>query len=331
MPNGIQYSIGATPVGCLRKGNMLISNNTADTGTSFYTGINPPSGGYTIYLNKASGGPSIYCPANDTKLIDITNKNIAGTVGSPAGYTTVAQCLNYFVTQTDKLCVNFNYEGIITNGLVLNLDAGFDPSYPTTGSTWYDLSGNSSNGTLTNGPTFNSADSGSIVFDGVDDRVTCATNSITSNSLTFIIWIKRFSFGTQGTGLVFNRGNGGSTTGMNINWPTPSNGLGYHWNDDTNTYSYNPGLSIPLNTWCFCCVSVSPTQAIFQVNNSTVVRSYTNVTANTTVGTNLMIGTDYTINRFVNANIAYASMYNRALSQSEITQNYNAQKGRFGL
>ena len=132
MPNGIQYSTGTTPAGCLRKGNMLISNNTADTGTSFYTGINPPSGGYTVYLNKASGGPSIYCPANDTQLINLTNQ-IAGT-----NYTTAAQCLAYFAGQSDKLCVNFNYEGIVTNGLVLNLDAGFDPSYPTTGTTWYE-------------------------------------------------------------------------------------------------------------------------------------------------------------------------------------------------
>ena len=163
MPNGIKFSASAAPAGCLKKGNMLISNNTADTGTSFYTGINPPAGGYTIYLNKASGGPSIYCPANDTQLVSITNQ-IAG-----ANYTTAAQCLDYFAGQSDKLCVNFNYEGIVTNGLVLSLDAGFDPSYPTTGTTWYDLSGNSNNGTLINGPTFNTSNSGSIVFDGIDD------------------------------------------------------------------------------------------------------------------------------------------------------------------
>jgi hypothetical protein len=328
MPNAIKYSASAQTL-ALKKGNFWIGTGDVGKGptstTDYYNGITPPSGGYTIYLNKASGGPSIYTAANDSQLISLSN-TIAGQT-----FATAAAALDWFATQTDKMVFDMDYPAIVTNGLVLNLDAGFTPSYPTTGTTWYDLSGNASNGTLTNGPTFNSADSGSIVFDGVDDIVTCATNSITSNSLTFIIWIKRFSFGTQGTGLVFNRGGGGSTTGMNINYPTPSNGLGYHWNDDLNTYTYNPGLAIPLNTWCFCCVSVSPTQAIFQVNNSTVVRSYTNVTANTTVGTNLMVGTDHTIGRYVNANIAYASMYNRALSQSEITQNYNATKSRFGL
>jgi len=168
MPNVIKYSTGATPTGCLRKGNMLIGNNTADYGLTFFNGINPPSGGYTIYLNKASGGPSIYCPANDTQLIFITNQ-IAG-----ASYTTAAQCLSYFAGQTDKLCVNRDYEGIVTDGLVLNLDARFTPSYPQTGSTWYDISGNNNSGSLVNGPTFNS--NGAIVFDGVNDYCTFPSN-----------------------------------------------------------------------------------------------------------------------------------------------------------
>ena len=99
MPNGIKYTVGAIETGCLKKGNMLIANNTADYGTSFYHGVTPPAGGYTIYLNKASGGPSIYCPANDTQLVSITNQ-IAG-----ANYTTAAQCLDYFAGQSDKLCV----------------------------------------------------------------------------------------------------------------------------------------------------------------------------------------------------------------------------------
>jgi hypothetical protein len=186
MPNGILYSTGSTPTGCLRKGNMLIGNNTADYGGTFYNGINPPNGGYTIYLNKASGGPSIYCPANNTQLIGITNQ-ISG-----ANYTTAAQCLNYFATQTDKIVVNMNYEGIVTDNLVLNLDAGFLPSYPTTSSAWYDISGNANNGTLTNGPTFNSANSGSFTFNGSNQYANLTTSSIFTNaSYTIETWQKR--------------------------------------------------------------------------------------------------------------------------------------------
>jgi hypothetical protein len=76
--------------------------------------------------------------------------------------------LNWFATQTDKMIFNIDYPAIVTNGLVLNLDAGFTPSYPTTNTTWYDVSSGGNNGTLFNGPTFNSANGG-IVFDGSDD------------------------------------------------------------------------------------------------------------------------------------------------------------------
>ncbi len=60
---------------------------------------------------------------------------------------------------------------IVTDGLVLALDAGNTKSYTSGSTTWFDKSGNANNGTLTNGPTFSSANGGSIVFDGVDDRV----------------------------------------------------------------------------------------------------------------------------------------------------------------
>lgn len=63
------------------------------------------------------------------------------------------------------------YGGIVTNGLVLALDAAKKDSYPGSGTVWRDISGNGNNGTLTNGPTFNSGNGGSIVFDGVDDYV----------------------------------------------------------------------------------------------------------------------------------------------------------------
>jgi hypothetical protein len=58
---------------------------------------------------------------------------------------------------------------VVTSGLVLALDAANTKSYPGSGTTWSDLSGNGNTGTLTNGPTFNSANGGSIAFDGIDD------------------------------------------------------------------------------------------------------------------------------------------------------------------
>jgi hypothetical protein len=66
-----------------------------------------------------------------------------------------------------------NSSPIVTDGLVLYLDAGNVKSYPTTGTTWTDLVG-VNNGVLTNGPTFNPSNGGSIVFDGTNDYVNCS-------------------------------------------------------------------------------------------------------------------------------------------------------------
>jgi hypothetical protein len=328
MPNVIKYSTGATPTGCLRKGNMLIGNNTADYGLTFFNGIDPPSGGYTIYLNKASGGPSIYCPANDTQLIGVTNQ-IAG-----ANYTTVAQCLNYFAGQSDKLCVNFNYEGIVTNGLVLNLDAGFDPSYPITGSTWYDISGNGFNGTLTNSPTFSSANSGSIVFDGVDDYVnlTTATTlgiSNVSTSFTISTW---FKVAVTGEYYLLDNYNGST---QDISFRIDSGkfevylmaSAGGGFNAVQFGSGYNNGI------WTNFTLIWNGSNTITAYANGINIGSSTQsgMTGNFDSGTAFQIGARPISSTYFPGNIATTQIYNRALLASEITQNYNAQKGRFGL
>ena len=79
---------------------------------------------------------------------------------------------------------------VVTTGLQLYLDAGNASSYSGSGTAWNDLSGNSRNGTLTNGPTYSSADGGSIVFDGADDFVQCS-GSLTVTAATFVTWIRR--------------------------------------------------------------------------------------------------------------------------------------------
>jgi hypothetical protein len=324
MPNVIKYSTGATPTGCLRKGDMLIGNNTADYGLTFFNGIDPPSGGYTIYLNKASGGPSIYCPANDTQLINITNKNIAGTVASPANYTTAAQCLDYFATQTDKLCVNFNYEGIVTNGLMLNYDAGFDPSYPTIGSTWYDISGNSNNGTLINNPAFTSANSGSIVWDGTDDYVntgkTATQLGFYDANYTMEAWVyptdlssDRTMFGTdqtefrQGLHLVF-RG-----------------GVIYqgHYASD-----FSAG-TVTTNNWYQIVYTFNASNGACQIFKNSV--SQGTGTISSFIGTTNILIARWAGTYNFQGNGSIYRIYNRVLTQAEVTQNYNAQKGRFGL
>ena len=318
MPNVIKYSTGATPTGCLRKGNMLIGNNTADYGLTFFNGIDPPSGGYTIYLNKASGGPSIYCPANDTQLIGITNQ-IAGT-----SYTTAAQCLDYFATQTDKIVVNINYEGIVTNGLVLNLDAGFRPSYPTTSSIWYDLSGNANNGTLINGPTYSSANSGSIVFDSSDDYYIIANNSSLDcvDGVSVFCWCKMSTTAVKQVIMKYNSISVGISYGFQF-WEDGY--IYYHvtttsgWKEIANPTTYS------TNTWYYVGLTYNKSTLIGYTNGSSSVQS--SHTGNITINPyGVQMSTGQSI-----LTVSDIQIYNRALSATEVLQNYNAQKGRFGL
>jgi hypothetical protein len=215
---------------------------------------------------------------------------------------------------------------IVTSGLQLYLDAGQAASYPGTGTAWTDLSINSRNGTLTNGPTYSSADGGSIVFDGTNDFVQCS-GSLTLTAATFVAWIRRN--GTQGQydGVLFSRGT--NTTGMNFQ---VSNQLGYHWNDAGNTYNWQSGLTVPDLTWCMIAVSVTSTAATAYLCQSSGITSATNtVSHGSSLFNDIKLAQDDFGSRFFNGNIAIAQLYNVALSASEVSQNFQADRARFGV
>ena len=175
MPNAIKYSTTGDTLS-LKKGNIFFGVGDVGKGpssaTTYYNGVTPSASGYTIYSYNASQTSklSFHTAVDDAALRDYTNR-VSGQ-----SFASAAQCLNWYATQTNYVCVNRDYEGIVTSGLTFCLDAGFTPSYTTSGTTWYDLSYGVNNGTLTNGPTFNSDNGGSIVFDGVDDIINCGTS-----------------------------------------------------------------------------------------------------------------------------------------------------------
>ena len=171
MPQPVKYSTSSVP-NSIKKGNMAIGVNSVDygDGSGWYNTIDVPTGGYVVYVNKASNGPSIMVPPDDTALV-----GAARSFGASASVTTAAGALNYFASQSDMMVVNKNYNDIVTSGLVLNLDASFVASYPLSGTTWYDFGSQTNNGTLQNGPTFNSI--GYLTNDGVDDNILVTANS----------------------------------------------------------------------------------------------------------------------------------------------------------
>jgi hypothetical protein len=182
MPNSVQHS-GTAVDNALGVGDMHVgvpaSGPTSVSG--FYTGINPPSGGYTVYMNKGEGGPSIVCPANDAALIAFT-ENLTGE-----SMADVNACFAYFAGETDKMVMFNPINGIITDSIELYLDANQIISYPHSGTSWKDISGEGRNGTLTNGVTFNS--DGYMDFDGTDDYVAIDTYTFGNGNWTVNAWV----------------------------------------------------------------------------------------------------------------------------------------------
>jgi hypothetical protein len=215
---------------------------------------------------------------------------------------------------------------VVTTGLQLYLDAGNASSYPGSGTTWTDLSGNSRDGTLTNGPTYSSADGGSIVFDGSNDFVQC-TGSLTVTAATFVTWIRRNGNQGQYDGILFSRGT--NTTGMNF---FSSNQLGYHWNDSSSTYNWASGLTIPDLTWCMIAISVTNTAATAYLCQTSGTTTATNTVGHaSSVLNDIKLAVDDAAARYFAGNIAIAQLYNIALSADQVSQNFTADRARFGV
>lgn len=215
---------------------------------------------------------------------------------------------------------------VVTTGLQLYLDAGNASSYSGSGTAWNDLSGNSRNGTLTNGPTYSSADGGSIVFDGSNDYVQCS-GSLTVTAATFVTWIRRNGNQGQFDGILFSRGT--SVTGMDFQ---VSNQIAYTWNNAINTYSWQSGLIVPDATWCMIAVSVTSTAATAYLCQSGGTTTATNtVNHSSSLINDIKIARDEFSTRYFTGNIAIAQLYNIALSAAQVSQNFQADRTRFGV
>lgn len=220
---------------------------------------------------------------------------------------------------------------IVTNGLVLYLDAGSTKSYPGSGTTWTDLSGNNNNGTLINGPTYSSANKGSIVFDGINDYVSSSSFIPNITDKTLSGWVRLSSISQQGGGLINLQSNNGATFDS-ITYNETNNGWGF----GSNFYA-RTGWSGVKETSTTQWINIVATYAnlnyriyrngilIYTLNTFNVLNF--NFSSISVIGYRHTGGT----NAYLSGNISQVSVYNRTLSASEVLQNYNATKGRYNL
>jgi hypothetical protein len=490
MPNPIKYNTSAETL-ALKKGNFWIGTGDVGKGptssTGFYNGISPSTGGFTIYLNKASGGPSIYTVSNEAQLtaltnsisvstnliknnnggnfadgtvapfngsygtlptiVDITNdkpyngststkaakfvdgggmlistspspftmtvgvtytfsfwyrqtnsnnfyigfnnqggsgdingnfqayssygyflnptqtwqrcswtftnvvdKNgffiysmnsvagseclmteftlTEGSMPSGPGLTTSGNCLNWFSTQTDKMIFNRDYNPIITNGLVLNLDAGFTPSFATiptnanssTVTPLYDISNNGKNGVLTNGPTFDLSNGGSILFDGINDYISIPSSTLfgESRSFTLMMWV----YGQPSSGFSgFLRINGTLVFFAPNSVTSGTAGGSYRLAYPYPSVSYQ-SITMPVNQWFLLTLtnldSQTPSYQGYSINGDALT---------TTTYTGRIEPSEIRIgmaDNYIVGKLGNVLAYNRVLTNNEIKQNYFA-------
>ena len=223
-------------------------------------------------------------------------------------------------------------EKIVTNGLIRYIDAAQLRSYSGTGTLWNDVIRTGTSGSLINGPTFNSANGGAIVFDGTNDRVAFSDTGLPSGttSRTFSIWFyfnvmqlqAAISYGTPN--VTNSRQHWAIGTLNNRIWMT-TEGPNYNFGDTTRT----------TNTWYNATATYDGTNLTRYINGAQVATNNLvtdGAQINTVLNGNFTIG-DYTNTAFFpwNGRVANAAIYNRALSATEVAQNYNALRVRFGL
>lgn len=219
---------------------------------------------------------------------------------------------------------------IIPEGLVFYFDPINTRSYAGTGLTGYNLIDTSIVGSFTNGPVYDSANKGSIYFDGSNDRISFSFNSILdiSQSITIEAYFKPSSYpsGVSGGGMIV-------TKVASYYLEFASNGKIRVYFDGLSSPGYHESNStVPLNRWTHAAVTRDSSNSTINIYiNGVLDRTISSITGNITVQQtyNLAMGAWSGSGYQFNGLIAVGKIYNRALSASEILQNYNATKKRF--
>jgi hypothetical protein len=313
--------------------SIITSSNYNSNAWNFVCGVY--DGAYlSIYLNGVLSNSAYY-------LHELGNNSYPITIGSANdGYNVNANIGQAFVygraLSTAEIQQNYNAtrkkylieENIVTDGLVLNLDPGNPNSYSGSGNTVFDLAGFGKTGTLSGGLTFSTLNGGSIVNDAGNKALFYPSANFSTNNFTMEVWVSVKSY--PGTNAVFISNRGTNDNGWLLDVTLNKKGRIFIQRDAGTSYSIETINDLGLNKWA----------------NLSVIRNGTNLSLyrdgvfqnSTTLPSNYDIQSayvnDYALRYFsvsgpLDGNVSTIKYYNRALSATEIQQNYNATKGRF--
>lgn len=217
---------------------------------------------------------------------------------------------------------------IVTDGLVLHLDAANYKSYPGSGTTWTDLTINSYNNTLTNGPTFSSNNAGIIGFDGANNY-SIVTNANIKNytTITANIWMYITSTNAWETYFSYNAEESGLSQGWGLRRQS-TNSIFQYWGGTGNTgiKLYKNGALLSTSAASSATISTTTNDNWQMITVVATGVSSWNTHNRLTIATR-----SDTINSTTNMKTSLFMLFNRELSATEVLQNYNAVKRRFGI
>ena len=218
---------------------------------------------------------------------------------------------------------------IITDGLVLCLDAGDSKSYGGSGTTWTDRSGYGNHGSIINSPTFSSDNNGNFAFDATNEYISIAeTSTLDLQSYTYAFWIKRTQAQSNGWLQLLQRSTSNRNPGI---WFYINQVDRLHFSirvSSNSAPSVNP-TGFYLNEWHYFTATVE------YDGTNTSMNGYTDGVLTdgpvNLIGVSPTLGTGGSFIGKFGLHLADLKVYNRALTEDEVLQNYNATKGRFGL
>ena len=238
----------------------------------------------------------------------------------------------------------------VSEGLILNLDAGNRASYAGTGATWFDLSGNRLNGTLVNGPTYSGTGVSTVITcDGIDDYIEVLDNSILdfgANNFTVEYWFKKLATTTGYDNIwgvnKWNSGGGGAGTNE---W-TLEIGQGSSGTGDSVAFAIESGSTTYMTSYSSLTNALTQYHQLVGIRNGNKLELYldgsqlysstpagftTSISVNAISGRNLRISNSALNNYYSNASSAIVRLYSKALSSSEVLQNFNFYRSRYGI
>jgi hypothetical protein len=249
---------------------------------------------------------------------------------NPPSVVTGNPAVNYIngyrvYTWTNSGSVIFGTPVLASSGLVLNLDASNTSSYPGTGTTWYDLSGNGNNATFGTGQSYDSANGGSIAFAGNGVATVAHSSSLNiSTAITVGVWVYYIS----GAGRIIQK----DSDSLTRLWEMGGNN-GFRiemWHSNGNTTGAITANALTTNGWMYLTMVFDGTN-LYQYQNATLTKTTAFAGDIRTATTPLYLGGFYGTTEWLTGKIGAAHIYNRALSAEEVNGNFNAQRTRFGI